>query len=233
MSEREQTGSGSVSTERQREQLVEYGRRMMAERLVSGTAGNISVRHGEEEDEVLITPSSVSYETIEPGDICAIDMGGKQLFPNGRRPSSETPLHLAVYRATDAKAVVHTHSVFATTVACTMDELPAIHYAIHRFGGESITVAPYQRFGSDGLAQAAIDALGDQSAVLLGSHGAVVYGSSLKDAYDKASLLEWLAEVYWRSRLLGEPRILDGEQVDEVATAAKRARYMEADEHVG
>lgn len=203
-------------------ELAEHGRRLLRDGLVTGTAGNLSVRVG---DEVIITPSTIPYEQLEPQHMCVVDLDGNQLAGAGT-PSSETPLHTLVYRETDAAAVVHTHSVYATTLACCVERLPAIHYSIHAFGGDSIAVADYERFGSQELAAAVLAALGERRGVLLRNHGAVVHGATLAGAYELARLLEWLAEVYWRARMLGEPRILTPEQLQEVATESRRRRYM-------
>jgi len=203
------------------EEIVRCARRMSHDGLVVGTAGNISVRIG---DEIVITPTSIPYERIEQTDLCTLDLSGRQL-DGRRRASSEAPLHAQVYRTTDAAAVVHTHSLFATTLACAIDVLPAIHYSIHRFGGDTIPVAEYERFGSDELADKVAAALSDRRGTLLRNHGAVTYGSSLREAYGLAVLLEWLARIYWQAMQLGEPRLLTTAQVDEVADEARRRRY--------
>jgi L-fuculose-phosphate aldolase len=206
------------------DELVHRARMMSDTGLVVGTAGNISIRL---DDEIAITPTSIPYELIQPSDLSVLDLAGRQI--DGRRPaSSEAPLHTQVYRATDAAAVVHTHSPFATTLACAIDALPAIHYSIHRFGGDTVPVAEYERFGSDALADRVAPLLQDRRGVLLRNHGAVTYGSSLAEAYDLAVLLEWLAEIYWRARQLGEPRLLTRAEIDEVAAEARRRRYANA-----
>jgi L-fuculose-phosphate aldolase len=210
----------SDNLEKARLEVAEYGRRMLRDGLVKGTSGNISVRVG---DRVAISPGSMPYEEITPDDVAVVDLDGNAI--DGGRPSSETPLHTLVYRETDAAAVVHTHSIYATTLACTIDELPAVHYNIFAFGGSKIEVSDYERFGSDELAAAVHRALGDRRGVLLRNHGAVVHGPDLTRAYDLAVLLEWLSELYWRSSQLGEPRILTPEQLDEVATEARRRAY--------
>jgi L-fuculose-phosphate aldolase len=210
----------SDQLEQARLEVVEHARRMSSDGLVKGTSGNISARVG---DQVVITPGSVPYEEIEPDGLAIVDLDGNHL--SGGRPSSETPLHTLVYRETEAAAVVHTHSMYATTLACTVDELPAIHYMIYAFGGHSIAVSDYERFGSDELAGVVRSALGDRRGALLRNHGAVVHGPTLRRAYDLAVLLEWLAELYWRSSVFGEPRILSREQVEEVAGEARRRAY--------
>ena len=203
------------------DELVQRARMMGESGLVIGTAGNLSIRIGEE---IAITPTSVPYELIERSDVCVLDLDGRQI--DGHRPaSSEAPLHTQVYKSTDAAAVVHTHSPFATTVACACDELPAIHYGIHRFGGHTVSVAEYERFGSDALADRVTAMLKDRRGVLLRNHGAVTYGSSLEEAYELTVLLEWLARIYWQAKQLGEPCLLSAAEVDEVAAEARRRRY--------
>src|SRR5207237_19940 len=203
------------------DELVRYARMMSDDGLVVATAGNISIRLDEE---IVITPTSIPFDLVERSDLCVLDLAGRRL--NGRRrPSSEAPLHTQIYRTTDAAAVVHTHSPFATTLACVCDVLPAIHYSIHRFGGDTVPVAEYERFGSDALADLVALALKDRRGTLLRNHGAVTYGSSLAEAYDLAVLLEWLARIYWQAKQLGEPRLLTADQVEEVAAEARRRRY--------
>lgn len=201
--------------------LVRYARRLIEDGLVVGTAGNISVRL---DDEIVITPTSIPYDLIERDDLCVLDLSGHQL-DGRRRASSEAPLHSQVYRTTDAAAVVHTHSPYATTLACAIDVLPAIHYSIHRFGGDTVPVAEYERFGSDELADRVAVALKDRRGALLRNHGAVTYGSSLTEAYDLAVLLEWLSRIYWHAKQLGEPRLLTTAEIEAVAEEARRRRY--------
>ncbi len=205
-----------------REALVRYGRRMAADRLVVGSAGNISIRIGEH---LVMTPSGVSYDRISPADVCVLDSAGTVLDGNGSR-SSEWPLHRKVYEVTEAGAVVHTHSPFAVAVSTICDEIPAVHYSVLRLGGPTVPVAPYATFGSDRLAALAGAALRGRAAVLLQNHGTVCYGTTLAEAYDRAVLLEWLAEVYWRARLAGSPRILSDAELDDVRASARAHRYQ-------
>jgi L-fuculose-phosphate aldolase len=209
-----------------RAQLVSYSARLLDDGLAVGSAGNISVRAGKI---VAITPSGVSYSEMRPDDICLITLGGTQLDAgDGARetPSSETPMHLAIYAATSAAAVVHTHSPEVIALSATRPELPAIHYAITGLGGP-VRVAPYVRFGSAGLAAAAVEALDGRSAVILRNHGAVTYGRDLAQAYDRALLLEWLARTYRMALCYGEPAILSAAELDEVTAETRRRRYGE------
>jgi L-fuculose-phosphate aldolase len=195
---------------------------MARDRLVVGSAGNISIRV---EDIFVMTPSGVNYDEITEASICVLDTDGAMLAGDGRRPS-EWPMHRKIYDSTAAKAIVHTHSPFAATVSTICHEVPAIHYSVLRLGGPTVPVVPYATFGSAGLADLAAAALADRTAALLANHGAVIRGSSIAEAYDRALLVEWLAEVYWRALLVGSPRILDAAELDAVSEAARRHRYQ-------
>jgi L-fuculose-phosphate aldolase len=211
-----------ASLQTAREQLARYGARMVADGLAIGAAGNLSVRVGEL---IAITPSGIGYDELTPADICVVTLHGEEVEAP-ETPSSELPMHLAVYGATGAAAVVHTHSAEVVAVSATCDQLPAVHYAITRLGGP-LRVASYTRFGSAGLANAALAALEGRQAAILQNHGAVCYGATLAAAYDRAILLEWLARVYRLARAHGEPRLLSQAELDEVAAEARRLRYGE------
>ena len=216
--------SDSDGLQAAREQLVGYSARLLDDGLAVGSAGNMSVRAG---DTVAITPSGVSYAEMRPEDVCLVTLDGAE--PAGlvqETPSSETPMHLAIYAATKAGAVVHTHSPEVIALSAAREELPAIHYAITGLGGP-VRVAPYVRFGSAGLAAAAVEALDGRSAVILRNHGAVTYGRDLAQAYDRALLLEWLARTYRLALSYGEPSILSAAELDEVTAESRRRRYGE------
>ena len=143
-----------------REQLVGYSARLLDDGLAVGSAGNLSVRVG---DVVAITPSGVSYAEMRPEDVCLVTLDGAEPAALVQEtPSSETPMHLAIYAAAKAGAVVHTHSPEVIALSAAREELPAIHYAITGLGGP-VRVAPYVRFGSAGLAASAVTALDGRS----------------------------------------------------------------------
>jgi L-fuculose-phosphate aldolase len=214
-------------------QVAEYGRRLITDGLAYGTAGNLSCRV---DDRVVISPTSIPYEEVAPDDMWVLSLDGDVVREGSAAPSSETPFHLAIYAATRAAAVVHTHSAEVVAVSATLDDLPAIHYSIARLGGP-VPVVKYQRFGSASLAAGIQAALCDpdrpRSAAILQNHGAVTYGSSLAEAYDKALMLEWLARAYRLALQLGDPRILTAEELDEVTAEAKRRHYAMAQGRAG
>jgi L-fuculose-phosphate aldolase len=203
----------------EREAVTVVCRRMLWDRLVVGTAGNVSVRIGEH---LAVTPTGVSYDQLTAGTVGVHDLDGTPVEAP-LDPTSELPLHLAVYASTGAGAVVHTHSVAATALSCLVDAVPAVHYYAAMFGG-SPRVAPYAEYGTEALARGAVAALDGRTACLLGNHGAVAIGDTLAQAYDRALYLEWLCEVALRTVSAGaSARLLDGAQLD--AVAARLAEY--------
>ncbi len=192
--------------------VLETARRTADEGLVVGTSGNVSARVG---DLVLITPSGVRYDRLGPDDLVAVGLDGTQRLGT-LRPSSEVPLHLAVYRATDARAVVHTHAPHATAVSALVDEVPAIHYICAVLGGP-VRVARYATYGTEELAAAALEALRGRSGCLLRNHGTLVHAGSLERAHDDTAQLEWMCRVWLTARAAGDPALLPAEEIARVA----------------
>lgn len=195
------------------EALVATARRTVADGLVVGTSGNVSVRVG---DTVLVTPSGVPYDRLAPADATGVDLDGRQVLGT-LVPTSELPLHLAVYRATDARAVVHTHAVHATAVSLLVPELPPVHYMAAALGGP-VRVARYATYGTDELARAALDALTGRTGCLLQNHGTLTHGASLDQAYDRTAQLEWMCRLWLTASAVPgrSPSLLTEEQLAEV-----------------
>lgn len=198
--------------------VVATARRTAAEGLVVGTSGNVSARVG---STILVTPSGVPYDRLRPQDLTAVDPEGKQTHGE-LTPTSELPLHLAVYRNTDAAAVVHTHAVHATAVSTLVTEVPSLHYASAMLGGP-VRVAAYARYGTEELAENMLLALRDRTGCLLGNHGTVTYGTTLDEAYDRTAQLEWLCRLWLTaSSVPGRtPALLTPGQLAEVGEALK------------
>ncbi|MFI8951277.1 class II aldolase/adducin family protein [Streptomyces sp. NPDC053750] len=174
------------------EALVATARRTVADGLVVGTSGNVSVRV---DDTVLVTPSGVPYDRLALDDITGVDLDGRQVLGT-LVPTSELPMHLAVYRADgDARAVVHTHAVHATAVSILVPELPLVHYMAAALGGP-VRVAPYAAYGTDELARNMLAALADRTGCLLQNHGTITYGASLDQAFDRTAQLEWMCRLW-------------------------------------
>ncbi|NDU73700.1 class II aldolase/adducin family protein [Actinomadura sp. DSM 109109] len=188
----------------ERDALCGIGRRLAEAGLVTGASGNVSVRSG---DLVAVTPGGMMLDRMEPADCPVVDVAGRWV-DGDRAPSSETPMHLALYEATPAEAVVHTHSTYGVVVATTMSELPPIHYNTLLLGGV-VKVAEYATYGTPELAGNVRTAMaGGKRAALLANHGGVAIGGDLEEAYENARLLEWLCGVYVRAKAIGEPRVL-------------------------
>ena len=210
-----------------RRQLIETACRMAPANLNRGSAGNLSVRTRENGlDGYLITPSGMDYEVLVPEDIVFMRLDGT---PDGRRkPSSEWRFHHDIYAARpDAGAILHAHSPFATSLACLRRDIPPFHYMIARFGGDTIRCADYATFGSQALSDNALAALRERCACLLANHGLLVFGKTLAQLFALAVEFEALCEQYWRACQLGQPVLLDP---DEMATVqAKFASYGQQD----
>jgi L-fuculose-phosphate aldolase len=195
-------------------------RRLAAEGLLVGTAGNVSARSGEH---VAVTATGVVLADCTPEQVTVVSRAG-EVAEGTLRPTSELDLHLDLYAATDAAAVVHTHAPFSTAVACVLDELPVLHYQQLLLGGP-IRVASYATFGTAELATAVREALVDRQAALMANHGSVAIGGSLEKAVENALLLEWLAALHHRASALGIPRVLTEQQRAEVITQAITLTY--------
>ncbi len=192
--------------------LLDTSRRMVELGLNRGTAGNASVRCS---GDILITPSALPVADMTDQDMVLLDADGKVL--HGGKPSSEWRFHCDILRAlSEIGAVLHMHSMFATTIACLRRDVPAVHYHIAIAGGETIRCTPYSVFGEQNLSDLALEALHGRKACLLGNHGMIALGRDLADALSVALEVEYLCEIYWRTLQVGEPHILTRQQMHEV-----------------
>lgn len=195
-----------------REEIIRQCLEMNRSGLNQGTSGNISVRHGEG---MLITPTSLPYDTLVPEDIVFVSMEGEV---RGRhKPSSEWRFHRDILAARpEAQAVVHAHPLACTTLAILNREIPAIHYMIAAAGGPTIRVAPYAIYGSEELSHHAVAALDGRLACLLEHHGMIAIGPSLARTLWTAVEVETLARQYHGCLQIGEPRLLSERQIQDV-----------------
>ncbi len=204
-----------------RDEVAAAARRLAAEGLLVGTAGNVSMRV---RDLVAITATGVVLADCTPHEVVLVDLDGT-LVDGGLVPTSELDLHLGVYADQPATgAVVHTHAPWSTAVACVLDELPVLHYQQLLLGG-TVRVAPYATFGTPELATAVREALTGRQAALMGNHGSVAVGASLEKAVEHAVLLEWLAALHHRASALGTPRVLTDAEQEAVVLAAVSRNY--------
>lgn len=195
-----------------RSQLLEVSAKLIDLRLNQGTSGNCSVRSGKH---FLITPSGFTVEEMAVDDMVEMDFSG-QVIGSGK-PSSEWRFHRDILAARkDIHAVVHVHSMFATSLACLRKEVPPFHYMIAVAGGDSIRCAPYALFGSQQLSDNALLALDERKACLLANHGMIALGGNLTHAVSIAMEVEILCEQYCQVLQIGKPCILSSQEMQEV-----------------
>lgn len=203
------------------DRLVEAGRRLAAGGLVTGTSGNLSMRAG---PDVLVTGSGTVLGELVAGDLTLVSSTG-EVLSGDLPPTSELPLHLAVYRAfPSVGAIAHAHSPASIAVGLTHDVLPPVHYLTVRLGGV-VRVADYATFGSPELATSVVEGLADRSAVLMRNHGSVAHGESVEQACERLELVEWLADVYARAAALGAPRLLSEAELAAADDTFTRLNY--------
>jgi ribulose-5-phosphate 4-epimerase/fuculose-1-phosphate aldolase len=195
---------------------------MFAAGLVTGSAGNVSLRLAPEDSRSLlaITPSSRKYDSLTADDIQVLDFDARKV-EGDLPPSIETRLHIGIYQERpDINAVIHTHSVYATTAAVAGYDIPPILDEQVAYLGGGIKLARHAPSGSPGLAKNAVAALGDRQAALLANHGAIGTGRSLPEAFRAVELLEKTAQIYLLALAAGKVTVLTAE-----AQAAARAIY--------
>ncbi len=185
--------------------IIYTAQKMNALGINQGKSGNVSARTDEG---FLITPTGIAYGETKPEQIVATALDGS--FAGEVLPSSEWRFHADIYRAReDVDAIVHTHSTFATTLACLGKNIPAFHYMIAAAGGRNIRCAPYATFGTQELSDHAVAALDGRNACLLAQHGMIAVGATLEKALALAVEVESLARMYWQALQIGEPPVLD------------------------
>lgn len=203
-----------------RRQLIETCREMTRSGINQGTAGNLSIRHGEG---FLITPSSLPYDRMQPDDIVAMRFDGSY---EGPRPSSEWRFHRDILDSRrDVNVVMHCHSIYATSLACHLRPIPAFHYMVAVAGGTDIRCSDYATFGTQALSDAALAALEGRKACLLGHHGQIALGGDVSQALWLAIEVETLAKMYLSALTIGEPPVLPDAEIARVIEQIRRMGY--------
>jgi len=213
-----------------RRALVATCRQMNATGINQGTAGNLSTRL--DANHFLITPSSMPYAKMQPGDIMKMNFDGT--FEGKHRPSSEWRFHRDILRARpDINVVLHCHSVYATTLAVHHKTIPSFHYMTGVAGGSTIRCARYATFGTQALSDAALEALEGRLACLLGQHGQISLGTDFAHALWLANEVETLSRMYVQALVLGEPPVLDDAEMARVIEQMRRMSYGQMPEPEG
>ena len=195
----------------EREAIVEYGKKLITSNLTTGSGGNLSI-YNRAEGLIAIKPSGVDYFQMKPEDVVVVAPDGR-IVEGNLQPSSEIRFHLALLQhRDDINAVVHTHQVYATTIACMNWELPAVHYLVG-FSGNKVPLAKYATFGSQELSDNILASIGNYNACLMANHGIVTVGKEIGSAFATAEELELVSRLYYQTKCIGEPVILSDKEM--------------------
>lgn len=198
--------------ENARKQIVKYGQKLVEHDLTKGTGGNLSIFFPDDRL-MLITPSGIPYFELEPTDIVIMNLDGK-IIEGDKEPSSEEMMHRLIYRnRKDIKALIHTHSTYATSLSLLRKTLPPAHYMI-ALAGNDVRCAEYATYGTKELAENVLKAIEDRKAVLLANHGLLAGASDIVNAFNVAEEIEFVAEVYWRAKSIDNPIILSESEME-------------------
>lgn len=212
--------------EKERQEIVDYGKKMSSAGLSKGTSGNISA-YDPESGYMAISPSGLDYFETAAEDIVILDLDGN-IVEGCRKPSSEHALHATIYKLhPDARGVVHAHSTYCTTFACLKQPIEAVHYLLAGAETFRIPCANYATYGTEELAEKVSEVNGEGLAMLLANHGMVAYGPSLSKAFNVAENVEWVAEIQWRTMCVGKPAVLSKAEIDVVIESFKTYGQVE------
>lgn len=195
----------------EREQIVNYGKTLVTSGLTKGTGGNLSI-YNRGKGLMCISPSGIDYFEIKPEDVVVLDIHGNKV-DGSKDPSSEYEMHRIFYaNREDIDAIIHTHTMYATTLACLNWSLPAVHYML-ALAGHDVRCAKYATYGTKELAENAYEAMKDRYAVLLANHGLLAGAKDLANAFNITEEIEYCSELYYRTKAIGEPVILPEEEM--------------------
>ncbi len=200
--------------EPERKTVVEFGKKMLFSGLTTGTGGNLSI-FNKNEKLIAISPSGIEYSVMKPYDVVVVEPDGK-ICNGDKKPSSEINFHLGLYeKRQDISAIIHTHSPYATTIACMGLEIPPVHYLVG-FSGKKVPLAPYETFGTKALSENIRETIDSYNAVLLENHGLIAIGKNMEMAFTVAEEIEFVARIYFQTKAAGIPKILPDKEMEKV-----------------
>lgn len=203
----------------ERNAIVHYGQKLITSHLTTGTGGNLSI-YNRSEGLIAIKPSAVEYFMMRPEDVIVVTPEG-EIVEGKLKPSIEFRFHLDLLNhREDINAVVHTHQVYATTIACMNWELPAVHYMVG-VSGNKVPLAKYAPIGTQALSDRILEAIGDYNACLLANHGLVTVGVDIQSAFNAAEQLELVSKLFVLCKSMGEPAILSDDAMGIIAEKLK------------
>lgn len=201
--------------EKERQLVVDYGKKLITSGLTKGTGGNISI-YDPEQKLMVISPSGIDYFETTVEDIVVMDLEGN-IVEGNRKPSVEYPMHSIFYKErTDVTSVVHTHATACATMAALRWDLPATNYIIALTGAPVVPCAKYATFATPQLAQSAFDGVGKGSAAFLANHGFIAAGPNLPMTFNIAEEVEFCADIYLRAKAVGEPVVIEEAKMNEL-----------------
>lgn len=201
--------------EKERQQVADYGRKLIEQNLTSGTSGNISI-YDPDTGLMCIKPSGMGYFDIKAEDVVVMDLEG-HIIEGERKPSSEHAMHAMMYKLhPEARSVVHTHSLYCTIFACLHRPIQAVHYVIADCNSHEIPCADYATYGTDELAEKVKEIDSKSEAILLANHGIITFGKNIESAFGVARNAEWIAKVQWHCEAVGKPNILSKDEIGRV-----------------
>lgn len=193
--------------------LLNMTRRSYEEALFAGTSGNLSV-YDREKETMIITPSSIPYETMKEEDLVLMKLSG-EIIEGRHRPSSEWRMHAAVYKEREeVGAVVHTHSPYATSFAVNREPIPIILIEMIPFLGGDMLVADFAMPGTEDVGREALKVLKGRNACLMSNHGVLAVGENLEQAHIRAIYAEDAAKIYSLAKSNGQVKEVPGEFVE-------------------
>jgi L-fuculose-phosphate aldolase len=199
--------------EEERKKIVKYGKKLIESGLTKGTGGNISI-YNKDENLMAISPSGIDYFKTKPEDVVVLDLDGN-IVDGDRKPSSEYPMHKIFYeKRDDIKAVVHAHSVYSTTISTLRWDIPALSYLVPFAGGKKIPCAEYATFGTQELAENNYKAMEGYKACLMANHGLLAGSGDISTAFMIAEQVEFIAELFYRAKSIGDPVILADSEME-------------------
>ncbi len=199
---------------KERQLIVEFGKKLIDAELTTGSGGNLSI-FNRQENLIAIKPTGIPYYSLTPEDVVVMTPEG-EVVESDLLPSSEYRFHLALYeKRPNVNAVVHTHQVYATTIACLNIELPAVHYLIGS-SGDKVPIAKYATYGTSELSENIIAAIGSYNACLMANHGIVTVGKTISNAFNTAEGIELVSRIYYQAKSMGDPVILSDEEMGRV-----------------
>lgn len=197
---------------KEREQIVEYGKKLIETNLTKGTGGNLSI-FNREKQLICISPSGIDYFKTRAEDVVVLDLDGNKV-DGDRDPSSEYDMHRIFYKnRDDIDAIIHTHTMYATTISCLNWDLPPVHYML-ALAGKDVRCAEYATYGTKELAENVFAAMEDRKAVLLANHGLLCGAKDIANAFNITEEVEYCAELYYRTKAIGQPVIIQSEEMD-------------------